>query len=433
MNRLLSLYAWLLLIVFGGIVLHAPLSVGFGVVFPEVQDFIKAWKEIVLAVASVMAIILVSQRKLWRELLDDWVIRLAGIYGILHLLLVPLLFQGVAATAAGLAIDLRYVVFFVLVYILMKLAPEYRRLMLIIGLAGAVIVATFATAQLFLPPDILTYIGYGPTTIAPFLTVDQNPDYIRISSTLRGPNPLGAYAAIILALLAAAILRGRVVLKDKVVIIATGLLTLMSSLALWHSYSRSAVVAAGIAVAIVLAVTILRKLSPRVWIIMCIVVFGLAGGLIANRESDFVSNVVLHENNDGGGAINSNEEHFNSLETGFERLVNQPFGAGIGSTGSASLYTERPNIIENQYLFTAHETGWIGLLLFLALFGLIMLRLWHRRADWLALGVFASGIGLALIGILLPVWADDTVALVWWGLAAIALGQRGVHERSTTN
>ena len=78
-------------------------------------------------------------------------------------------------------------------------------------------------------------------------------------------------------------------------------------------------------------------------------------------------------------------------------------------------------IIENQYLFIAHETGWLGLLIFIALFGLIMRSLWQQRQDWLSLGVFASGIGLSLIGLLLPVWADDTVSIVWWGLAAIAI------------
>jgi hypothetical protein len=84
-------------------------------------------------------------------------------------------------------------------------------------------------------------------------------------------------------------------------------------------------------------------------------------------------------------------------------------------------------IIENQYLFIAHEAGWLGLLLFMAIFGLVMVRLWHVRADWLVLGIFASGIGLALIGLLLPVWVDDTVAIIWWALAATAIGYR--HER----
>ena len=50
-----------------------------------------------------------------------------------------------------------------------------------------------------------------------------------------------------------------------------------------------------------------------------------------------------------------------------------------------------------------------------------MVGAWKRRQDWLALGVFGSGIGLALIGVLLPVWVDDTVSIVWWALLAIVL------------
>lgn len=67
-------------------------------------------------------------------------------------------------------------------------------------------------------------------------------------------------------------------------------------------------------------------------------------------------------------------------------------------------------------------TVWLGLGLFLVIFEIIMWRLYQNRKDWLSLGVFASGIGLAFIGLLLPVWADDTVSLVWFGLAAVAIG-----------
>ena len=69
----------------------------------------------------------------------------------------------------------------------------------------------------------------------------------------------------------------------------------------------------------------------------------------------------------------------------------------------------------------AHEVGWLGLLLFAGLFYAVLRLLWCHRSDWLALGVFASGIGLAVIGLMLPVWADDTVSIVWWGLAAVSL------------
>ena len=65
----------------------------------------------------------------------------------------------------------------------------------------------------------------------------------------------------------------------------------------------------------------------------------------------------------------------------------------------------------------------------MTLFGMVMQRLWRRRGDWLALAVFASGVGIAVAGIILPVWADDTVAIVWWGLAALVLATPAVTRR----
>ena len=110
-------------------------------------------------------------------------------------------------------------------------------------------------------------------------------------------------------------------------------------------------------------------------------------------------------------------------------MIAQPLGAGVGSTGSASLYTDTPRIIENQYLFVAHETGWLGLLVFVAIFIAVLLRLWRERHDWISLGVFASGIGLALIGALQPVWVDDTVSIIWWGLAGLAIASWKKEDR----
>jgi hypothetical protein len=152
----------------------------------------------------------------------------------------------------------------------------------------------------------------------------------------------------------------------------------------------------------------------------------LAVGLIIGQNNNFVSNVILHENIDGDTSLNSNEGHITSLVDGVWRFGVQPFGAGVGSTGSASIHTDTPLIIENQYLFIAHEVGWLGLAFFVMVFIGVLTRLWQRRSDWLALSVFASGIGLAVIGLFLPVWADDTVAIIWWGLAALAIGGR--HE-----
>jgi O-antigen ligase/polysaccharide polymerase Wzy-like membrane protein len=420
--RLERIYLVTLLVIFGGVVLHAPLSVGLGTLFPDYELMIKSWKEILMLALVPLAAIIVTKRHLWKELFKDWVIRLTVAYAGLHLLLIPVSFDGLASVAAGLAIDLRYILFFALVYVAVRTMPEWRRKFIQVGTVGAFVVVGFATIQLFLPPDFLKIIGYSRDTIVPYLTVDQNPDYIRYSSTLRGPNPLGAYAGMVLAMLTAAAMKGKLQLQNKKVLIGTIILGMCGAIALWINYSRSALVAGIIAVLIVLTMTVGQRLSRRSWVTACVVVFAIAGALVVGRGSEFVSNVILHENLAGGSSISSNDDHVSSLSTGLDRLIHQPFGGGVGSTGSASLHGSEPIIIENQYLFIAHETGWVGLLLFSMLFAWILVRLWQRRQDWFALGTFAGGIGLALIGLLLPVWADDTVSIVWWGLAAIALG-----------
>ena len=90
-------------------------------------------------------------------------------------------------------------------------------------------------------------------------------------------------------------------------------------------------------------------------------------------------------------------------------------------------------VIENQYLFIAHEVGWLGLAFFMYIFITTLRRLWQRRDDWRAAAVFASGIGLAVIGLLLPVWVDDTVSIVWWGISAVILAGEGTIYGKQTN
>ena len=421
---LTSVYAIILLIIFGGIVVHAPLTVWLGTVFPDYSPLIKSWKEILMIPAALLAGVLVTRQGLWRELSRDWLFRLIVAYALLHIVLAIILPQDTLAQLAGFAIDLRYMLFFGLVYVLIRLAPQWRKQIVYVGAIGAVVVVGFATLQLFLPKDTLSYIGYSKQTIAPYLTVDENPDFIRYSSTLRGPNPLGAYAGIVLGMITALLVRRKLPLERKKALWVTVAIAACSLVAAWINYSRSAFVAAIVTVLIVLGVTMLRRMSRRAWLAVGVVFVILAGSLAAAWESNFVSNVILHENPTTGAEVSSNDGHVESLIFGVGRLVAQPLGAGIGSTGSASLYDDDEGgvIIENQYLYIAHETGWLGLALFVAIFGLIMVRLWRARDDWLALGAFASGVGMALIGLLLPVWADDTVAIVWWALAATALG-----------
>jgi len=415
-----KIYIWILLIIFGGIVLHTPVTVWLGTIFPNCSLLVKSWKEILMLIAGAMALFLLYKNKQFK-LLREPVIVAIGIYAFLHLIMLVIFQNGLTSTVAGLAIDLRYLLFFVLVYIALKMYPEYRNVFIKIGIAGALIVLVFAILQVFiLPADILKYLGYSKDTISPYLTVDLNSDYIRINSTLRGPNPLGAYAGIALTLITSAILKRKIV-KKKWSLILVGVLIAGGLAALWASYSRSALIGTLVAIAVVLFVNFWRKLSLKAWLIIGAIALVISGGFLAVSNTSFISNVVFHENPTEGNSVNSNEGHFDSLKSGVTQLISQPLGAGVGSTGSASLLGNNPEIIENQYLFTAHEVGWLGVGIFIYIFTLVLCKLWKHRKNWLVLGVFASGIGLALIGLLLPVWVDDTVAIIWWGLAAIAL------------
>jgi hypothetical protein len=416
-----KLFIGLLLVIFGGIVLHAPLSVGFGSLFPSLELVIKSWKEILMIAAALLGVVIMARRKQWRLLRHPIILLIGGYVG-LHLALTPLAQGGTEPVLAGLLIDLRYVAYFTLVYLAVQLYPGLRRPFIGVFVGGAFIVAVFSILQVtVLPKETLEVIGYNESTIQPYLLLDQNPEYIRINGTMRGPNSLGAYAVIVLALLAAFWLAGKRML-DRGPALMAAVIGAGSLVALWFSYSRSALVAFFAAVGIVSVIAFGKKIPRWLWVAAGIVVIVAGVGLYAVRDSSFVANVILHDNPGTGAEVTSNQGHADSLEDGVTRMIQQPLGGGVGSTGSASLFGDSPLIIENQYLFIAHEVGWLGLGLFLVIFWKILAGLWRRRRDWLALGVLASGIGIALIAVLLPIWADDTVAIIWWGLAALALG-----------
>lgn len=410
---LLQIYAVVLCIIFGLIVIHAPLIVGIGTVFPDYAIIVKAWKEILMAaMLPVMVMLMWRTRRQQRWERQPLVWLIVG-YVLLHLLSLSQ-WHGVAASLAGLAIDLRYVAYFAMVYVLIRVAPSYRHPMLKIGLVGAVIVIGFAVLQLVLPPDFLKVLGYNKQTIAPYGTVDQNYSYIRRISTLRGPNPLGAYAASTAIILLAWLIGHRV--RDWRLV----LLGVLALVATYVSFSRSAYLGLAVGVAIVL-MAYFGKLR-RFWVGSAVLgmVALMSAIVITAIHPEFLQNVAFHNNPHDTSAVNSDEGHASSLQTGMTRMVAQPFGAGIGSTGSASLFDENSSlIIENQYLMVAHEVGWLGLGVFIVINAVILRKLWLLRRDPLALDVFGAGICLAIIGLFLPVWADDTISIVWWGLAAI--------------
>lgn len=404
-----------LLLIAALIVIHAPIIVGFGVLLPDYALAIKAWKELLMIAAIPLAVVLVQRRDAWSSFLNDRLLQLISAFALLHLISL-IQWNGMPSVLAGLAIDLRYLLYFTLLYVGLRLYPEYKKLFIGTFTIGAVVVIGFATLQLFLPPDSLKVVGYSKTTITPYTTVDQNPDFIRLQSTLRGPNPLGAYASIVLAVCVSWLVYRRKNINWKIAGLGA-----LSIIALYSSHSRSAYIATAIALLILAAYYFRARLRPWHYATGVVVVVFAVSALFLLRSNDFVSNVVFHEDPDEPGLINSNDGHLESLQSGLAKMLSEPFGEGIGSAGSASLQGASPAIIENNYLFVAHEVGWLGLVLFIAITSMVLYRLWQTRQDPWGVALFASGIGLAAASLFLPVWTDDTVAIVWWGLTATVL------------
>lgn len=415
------LLAGILIVIAIGMTIHTPVTLWLGLQAPGFELLIKSWKELLMGLGLVLLVILAVKRKKLNDLLADRLMQISLVYAGIHLFMMMVFQNGLDAAGAGLLIDLRYVLYFVLVYGFIRLFPDYRRLFAYALGVGALVIVGFALLQIFvLPKDVLANIGYSKQTISPYLTVDENHDYIRVNSTLRGPNPLGAYLVIVIGLLAAVATKWKLDRRGWV-IVAIGLVA--SGIVLNSTYSRSSVIAAVVTFLVVVFVALSSKWKKRAAIVASACGVIVAGTLFVARDTLFVQNVILHNNPTTGADVDSNAGHAESLAYGMDRMIHQPFGAGVGSTGSASLLSDKPLIIENQYLHIAHEVGWVGLLLFGWLFVAIMKGLWRRRASTLALGVFGAGAALAIIGILLPVWVDDTVSIIWWGLAGLAVAQ----------
>lgn len=114
--RLQHIIAWILLVIMGLVVFHAPLTV-FISRWPFAGDGIKAWKELMLAVALILLVIDYYRRRALATLRNDWVVWLVGVYALLHIATSYFHRVTQGQTIAGLMIDLRYVAYFIAIYL----------------------------------------------------------------------------------------------------------------------------------------------------------------------------------------------------------------------------------------------------------------------------------------------------------------------------
>jgi hypothetical protein len=414
---------------------HAFLTVWGSSIFGH-YTLLRLWKEILL-VALVMAGLTMWPRKQewssaigagWGRLIRrHWVVPAIMVY--LALLVVC---GGVAwlggdvapkALAYGLLLDARFLLFFVVCWLVSlhsdRLTKHWHHILLI----PAAVTVVFGLLQFtVLPDNFLTHFGYGPDTIPAIQTVDQKDAYQRIQSTLRGANPFGAYLIVIIAATGVFVLRRLRFHRWRAVSLLAG-----ACLALLLTFSRSAWLGAMAALGWLLYQAIGPGRPRRLLLTAgCVGLLVFAAVGYSLRQNDVFQNTILHTDEHSLSAASSNQGHLGATSQGLHEIVQEPLGRGTGTAGPASVYNDRgsrpgPRIAENYYLQIGQEAGVFGMLLFIAINLLVGAELWRRRTHLLPAMLLASLIGISIVNLLSHAWTDDTLSYIWWGLAGAAL------------
>ncbi len=406
----------------------------------------RAWKEVLLMLLAAGGLYLffsdkALREKIWSRLVN----KLIALYAAWLIFVSLLLSRDVDALAQGLAINLRFLLFFVLVQIVFYYRPIKRDLLFKIILIPSVFVVTFGLMQLFLlPRDFLQWFGYHKyTTIPPFFTVDEQLSNLRYMSFLSGPNTLGAYLVLPILLVVGSwkLAVGKKQLevgswklevgKKKRLLFAFCFL-LSASIVLYGTHSRSAWIAACVSLAVFGFFKISKNYRYFALGIVGAALILATAATYQYRQTQFVQDVILHDDQQEGGEVSSNKARFASYQSALQDIKQRPLlGCGVGCAGPASVRNENGvKIAENYYLQVGQEAGIIAVTLFLTIIFLVAKELYKKREDSLHLALLASLIGLSVANLLLHTWADDTLAYLWWGTAAVVLFSLQNHSGS---
>jgi hypothetical protein len=428
-HLLLNKISWLYIIILILLPFHAFLTTWAGGTFGHI-DMWRIWKELLIfATVPVVAYVAVRSEGYMRWLRRTWLLQLVMAYILLYAISGAFALHAHTVNASALVYsllsNLRFLGFFLLVTVVAAHSPVLRRYApRAVILAGAVVVG-FGLLQLVLPYDFLAHFGYGPDTIPAFHTVDNKLDYQRIQSTLRGPNPLGAYLVVIIGMLVALWRLALHPFSWKFWGYMSG-----TAVVLLFSYSRSAYIGAVVTVAVIVLVALSTPKFRRYLAVgLCAMVVVCAGALFALRNNDAVQNTFFHSDEHSASSESSNAGRRAALQNGLHDVATEPFGLGPGTAGPASTRNDQPaRIAENYFIQIGQEVGWLGIALFVAINIVVARLLWQRRREWLSLGLLAALVGLTVVNLVSHAWADDTLGLLWWGLAGIAVAS-GIMEQ----
>ena len=392
-------------------------------------DLFRIWKELLLVPLIAGCLYLIySDKKLKQWFTNSRLVLLIATYATLQFCMGAYALQtskvNNSAVIYGVLINLRFFMFFLACLVLASksdwLIKNWQKLII----WPAAIVVSFGLLQHFvLAKDFLRHFGYGPKTIPAYQAVDHKPQYARVQSTLRGPNPLGAYLVLIFTIVAAWLIRK----KNW----SYTILCILLAIVLFFTYSRSAWLGVIVSLGLLIYWLIKNQKVKRQILIAGIVLVAIGSlTILIWQKNSVVENTLFHTSQTSQSAESSNAVRTEAMLDGAKSVLHQPFGYGPGTAGPASVRNDHPpRIAENYFIQIGQEVGVIGLVIFIAINLYVAKLLWDRRQNDLALIALAALVGLTLVNCLSHAWADDTLAYVYWGVAGIALAPAAILNK----
>ncbi len=397
---------------------HAALVTIIGSIMPD-KLILQSWKEIViLSVATLVFLAYIKDRSILKlDTINKIVLIIIGFSSLITLVV----HTNLAGTLAGIKTNISVLVLFLAVQTFSNYIDKQRLTKLVLYPAFFVAVIAIIQPWLF-SPDLLSKIGYNTTSILGGQYIEASKSAVRVFSTLGGPNQLGAYLIIPFSLCLALGLNKKTRLW---LIAALGL-----CIPIYMTYSRSAWL--GLIFASILIITLRLKKDVQIVIATIIGLVALLGIILffnINPCGHFktIQAQFLHGSCIQGSIEGPDAERIQAIQTGLATISTNPMGYGLGSAGPASFYSNSPRIVENWFLQITIEIGFIGLVLYILMFILLLKELYFdsqnkNRDHTLSSALFGALVGILITGMFLHSLGDSTLAIILFILLGLNRG-----------
>ncbi|MBP8016756.1 O-antigen ligase family protein, partial [Candidatus Gracilibacteria bacterium] len=293
-------------------------------------------------------------------------------------------------------------------------------------ISGALAIFIGILVRFVFGETILLYLGFSPNLSSwnfgdsiPIYHGIQGANIRRFQGIFDGPNQTAFFLITYLGLFIH-YLKNK---KDVEIYIFLGIFFILGLILL--TYSRSSIVGLGGAIFVVFILNIKKIFIKYKFALVCFLIFiFLLGGAFFIKYGNTTENIILR--------LGSSKGHFERMIIGFDRFKSNPLGEGLASNGPAFRVThdisninESYYIPESWYIQQLVEGGIIGLILFLLVMGLILIKIYQ-----LSIPLFMTFLSVLIMNIFLHSFEAVYVTIILFIFLGIFLKNRELRNKN---